>query len=409
MKESITLNFNNDLLDKLRKSRSEDKVAEYYTLKEAEQTLAQIINNLNGIDHKKVQENMYPQLWKEMRDEVLYFMDIISIGFELEVSKSIKDIIDNEEIDPILKPEDRPIQPKEDKEKGLTFIDPIPIPDELKEQQMKIPDINILEEFSNKSFEDILDIVLPNINEKFPDIKEDVIDFKEGLLKCKVFASSIENKTIEVGNLNIIEEEVLDYTGNSDFANIIIWEIFEMPEIIKQQIDQYNNAINSIKENTILNSDDKFIYINPEFKQDDRDENFSREDAHKFILHYIDDAFKNVSTMMENINIDKKQQSQFINNTLEDINTYLINNDEFLNAVCDQKIEIVKFDNILAEICNIILANFTDLGNETTNEFIEENEEYIKISAFNALNMFFPPTIPKSDSDEDKQRNLEKE
>ena len=59
MKETISLDFDNELLKKLIENRSNNKVAEYYTLKEAEQTLAQIINNLEGIDHKKVQENMY--------------------------------------------------------------------------------------------------------------------------------------------------------------------------------------------------------------------------------------------------------------------------------------------------------------------------------------------------------------
>ncbi|WP_301214339.1 hypothetical protein [uncultured Clostridium sp.] len=408
MKETITLDFDNELLKKLIENRSNNKVAEYYTLKEAEQTLAQIINNLEGIDHKKVQENMYPQLWKEMRDEVLHFMDTISIAFEMEVSKSIKEIIDNEDVDPILKPEDRPIQSEEDKEKGLTFIDPIPIPQEvLEQQQMRMPDINIMEQFSNKSFEDILDEVLPIINKKFPDIKEDVIEFKEDLLKCEVFNKSIENKTVEVNDLDTIATEVLDYTGNVDFANIIIWEIFEMPDIIRQQIDQYYNAINSIKENTIINSDDEYIFINPDFKRDGEDEDYSKEDTRKFILNYIDDAFKNVSLTMENISIDEENQEQFINNTLEDMNTFLINNDEFINGIINQKIKIVEFDNILTELCNIILANFTDLGNEVTDEFIEDNEDIIKASAFNAINLYFPPTIPKTDTDENESEGVE--
>lgn len=410
MKETITLDFDNELLKELRVNRSKDKVAEYYTLKEAEQTLAQVINNLKDIDHKKVQENMYPQLWKEMRDEVLHFMDIISIAFEMEVSKSIKEIIDNEDTNPILKPEDRPIQSEEDKEKGLTFIDPIPVPDEiLEQQQMRMPDINIMEKFSDRSFEDILNEVLPNINEKFPDIKEDVTEFKEDLLKCEVFNKSIENKTVEVNDLDTIAREVLDYTDNVDFANIIIWEIFEMPDIIKQQIEQYYNTINSIKENTIINSDDKYIFINPEFKRDEN-EDCSKEDAHKFILEYIDDAFKNVSSTMDSISIDEENQEQFINNTLEDMNTFLINNDTFINSIIDQKIKIEEFDNILTELCNLILANFTDLGNEATDEFIEDNEDIIKASAFNAINLFFPPTIPKTNTeDENEQRNTEVE
>lgn len=410
MKETITLDFDNELLKKLIENRSNNKVAEYYTLKEAEQTLAQIINNLEGIDHKKVQENMYPQLWKEMRDEVLHFMDTISIAFEMEVSKSIKEIIDNEDVNPILKPEDRPIQSEEDKEKGLTFIDPIPVPQEvLEQQQMRMPDINIMEQFSDKSFEDILDEVLPIINKKFPDIKEDVIEFKEDLLKCEVFNKSIENKTVEVNDLDTIATEVLDCTGNVDFANIIIWEIFEMPDIIRQQIDQYYNAINSIKENTIINSDDEYIFINPDFKRDDEDEDYNKEDAHRFILHYVDDAFKNVLLTMENISIDEENQEQFINNTLEDMNTFLINNDEFINGIINQKIKIVEFDNILTELCNIILANFTDLGNEVTDEFIEDNEDTIKASAFNAINLYFPPTILKTDTDENESEDVEVE
>lgn len=410
MKETITLDFDNELLKKLIENRSNNKVAEYYTLKEAEQTLAQIINNLEGIDHKKVQENMYPQLWKEMRDEVLHFMDTISIAFEMEVSKSIKEIIDNEDVNPILKPEDRPIQSEEDKEKGLTFIDPIPVPQEvLEQQQMRMPDINIMEQFSDKSFEDILDEVLPIINKKFPDIKEDVIEFKEDLLKCEVFNKSIENKTVEVNDLDTIATEVLDCTGNVGFANIIIWEIFEMPDIIRQQIDQYYNAINSIKENTIINSDDEYIFINPDFKRDDEDEDYNKEDAHRFILHYVDDAFKNVLLTMENISIDEENQEQFINNTLEDMNTFLINNDEFINGIINQKIKIVEFDNILTELCNIILANFTDLGNEVTDEFIEDNEDTIKASAFNAINLYFPPTILKTDTDENESEDVEVE
>lgn len=410
MKETITLDFDNELLKKLIENRSNNKVAEYYTLKEAEQTLAQIINNLEGIDHKKVQENMYPQLWKEMRDEVLHFMDTISIAFEMEVSKSIKEIIDNEDVNPILKPEDRPIQSEEDKEKGLTFIDPIPVPQEvLEQQQMRMPDINIMEQFSDKSFEDILDEVLPIINKKFPDIKEDVIEFKEDLLKCEVFNKSIENKTVEVNDLDTIATEVLDCTGNVGFANIIIWEIFEMPDIIRQQIDQYYNAINSIKENTIINSDDEYIFINPDFKRDDEDEDYNKEDAHIFILHYVYDAFKNVLLTMENISIDEENQEQFINNTLEDMNTFLINNDEFINGIINQKIKIVEFDNILTELCNIILANFTDLGNEVTDEFIEDNEDTIKASAFNAINLYFPPTILKTDTDENESEDVEVE
>ena len=380
--------YDEDKLHDMIIAKETDEVAKFYSDNAANEMIAQILNKMD-INHQEVQNGMYPELWKTMRKTAVKKMDFFTFLMEETIKKELYEILENEKTNPIQKPEDRPEQDPEEKEKGLLFTDKLEIPEVLKQQQTPdIPDINIYEKFKDKDIKDIVNEAMENVkkNPNWSISPEGEEVFTENLVNCKALDDAINNKTISIDQM----EQLVNQIGlctDENFANIFIWEIFEMPEMIKQMLDQYNQTMNQIQQNAVPNSDASYVFINPVFKTD---EIKTFEEAKLIVENNIESAFEAITESFPDINTTLEDT---IKASFPVVKKWLAENDEFLQYIIDEKILKEDMRDILQQVSNIIIA--ADLkGIEP--DVIAEEEENIKWCAFNMIHIFFPPPVDKN-------------
>lgn len=393
-KELVEFPFNNERKEEIRTNRENDPISKYYTSRQVDETVANFLNGMKDIDHKSIQDNMYPQLWKVMREAVIDIMDDIAVVMEIRTEKILKEILEKEKTDPVLPVEERPIQDPEDKEKGLLFIDKVEEPEELKQQmQPNIPDVNIKEDFPadlNKKF--VIKKAFENTIEKVELSDPEKELYLEEVNNNELLAECIEKRTIDMDTLNDLMMNIMESTSN-EFVNVFVWEVFEMPDQIRQMMNAYKEMMDQAQKYSKPNMDENYVFINPEYADADLD---SPEKIVELIISESDKAFNDVKKLLEPV----ATQTAFIQDAFEDIRKFLIENGTLGEAIEIGKMPHEDFDQLAVDMCNIVVAVYQFTNNSNIdNDFIAQNGEYIKQSAFTILNLFFPHNIRKTDEE----------
>ncbi len=392
MKKNIVLNYDTEQIDEMRKRRKEDEVANFYTDNAANEQLSQILNRMD-IDHQKIQDEMYPALWDKMKEETIKILDIVSVATTSALEETLYKILEEEPVHPVQAVEDRPIQSEEDKKAGLLHINRLEVPESLKQQNQppQLPDINIYEEFKGKSIEEIVDIAYDKVIIDADLSKVECYDsFKEDLVENKALDDVIKAETISVDELDKLMEQVTMCT-NPQFAELFVWSIFEMPSAIKELIDSFKQMQTQMQANTVINSDEKNIFINPSFKGKCELVN----DAINLIKDNIHIVFDTVKELTENESIDKLVGKTVLN-IEKDIIDALTSDFRVINGIINEFISKEDFNGVIEKLTDIITSEIDKKEKENLSvEMQEERDNTIRICAFNTIHLFFPPTIQK--------------
>lgn len=392
MTKNIVLNYDTEQIDEMRKRRKEDEVANFYTDNAANEQLSQILNRMD-IDHQKVQDEMYPALWDKMKEETIKVLDIVSVATTSALEETLYKILEEESVHPVQAVKDRPIQSEEDKKAGLLHINRLEVPESLKQQNQppQLPDINIYEEFKGKSIEEIVDIAYDKVLNGADLTGVKCYDsFKDDLVENKALDDAIKAETISVDELDKLMEQVTMCT-NPQFAELFVWSIFEMPDAIKELINSFKQMQTQMQANTILNSDEKNIFINPSFKGKCELVN----DAKNLIKDNIHVVFDTVKELTDSESIDTLVGTTVLN-IQKDITNTLTSDFTVINGIIHGSITKEHFNAIIEKLSNIIAVEINKCEDENiSTEMQEERNNTIRICAFNTIHLFFPPTIQK--------------